>query len=81
MVRIEERRTSDEKNKMEQVLVTYKGDIRSLGKDGTIRGAGLAAGQEYLIDLDFNMSNEKDKNGNVKASRHILLAFAPVKKN
>lgn len=72
---------NEEKNKMEQVLVTYKGDIRSLSKDGTIHGAGLVAGQIYSLDLDLNVANEKDKNGNAKASRHILLSFAPVKKD
>ena len=68
-----------DKNKMEQVLVTYNGDITKNGKDGTIKGAGLVAGQEYTLELDMQLSNEKDKDGKSKASRHILLAYAPKK--
>ena len=69
---------NEEKNKMEQVLVTYEGDIRVNGKDGTIKGAGLIAGKDYIIEIGINTTNEKDKDGNQKAVRHILYGFTPV---
>ena len=73
-----------EKNKMEQILTTYKGDIRDLSiTEKTIFGAGLVAGECYILDLDMNLSNEKDKDGKAKATRHTLLGFkpAPVEKD
>ena len=67
------------KNKMEQVHTTFKGDVSERGTcDKTPAGAGLIAGEEYLLELDLNLSNEKDKDGNTKATRHILINFAPV---
>ncbi len=68
-----------EKNKMEQVHTTFDGDISERGLcDKTPAGAGLIAGDEYLLTLDLNLSNEKDKDGKAKATRHVLIDFAPV---
>ncbi len=71
-----------DKNKMEQILTTFKGDIstKNNNQDGTIKGAGLIAGREYTLDMDLNVTNEKDKDGNQKAVRHILYGFEPVAK-
>jgi hypothetical protein len=73
-----------EKNKFEQVLTTYEGDVSDRGNfDGTPLGGGLVAGQDYDLTLDFNLANEKDKDGKTKATRHILLDYAlisPVEK-
>lgn len=73
---------NQEKNKLEQVLVTYEGDItKEFGKkDGTTKGAGLVAGQLYDLDLGLNISNEKDSTGKAKAVRHILYGFTPATK-